>query len=390
MREKKKQQLQVLMDQAVEKQQIAGMNMMVVQNGQEVLYLESGFADRAKQKEIKRDTIFRLFSLTKPVTAAAVMLLFQRGALDLADPVSKYIPGFADQKVSVTGGLEPVWHQVTIYHLLSMTGGLTYGGNSSATEYAIGNVLEEQMVRMNTDHPMTTMELADRIGRCPLEFQPGARWKYGVSADILAAVVEKVSGMKYSEFLQKEIFEPLGMKDTGFYVPKEKLDRLAEAYEETKEGIKEFREDSLGIHMAMDVPPAYEAGGAGLVSTIDDYSRFAAMLLNQGTFNGKQILFPETVKYMTTRRLFPEQQEWFDKWWEMNGFSYGNLMRVMTDPWKAPFAAREGEYGWDGWLGCYFSNLPKENMTILMMMQKKDAGTFELTRRLRNVMLLDM
>ena len=390
MREKKKQQLQVLMDQAVEKQQIAGMNMMVVQNGQEVLYLESGFADRAKQKEIKRDTIFRLFSLTKPVTAAAVMLLFQRGALDLADPVSKYIPGFADQKVSVPGGLEPVWHQVTIYHLLSMTGGLTYGGNSSATEYAIGNVLEEQMVRMNTDHPMTTMELADRIGRCPLEFQPGARWKYGVSADILAAVVEKVSGMKYSEFLQKEIFEPLGMKDTGFYVPKEKLDRLAEAYEETKEGIKEFREDSLGIHMAMDVPPAYEAGGAGLVSTIDDYSRFAAMLLNQGTFNGKQILFPETVKYMTTSRLFPEQQEWFDKWWELNGFSYGNLMRVMTDPWKAPFAAREGEYGWDGWLGCYFANLPKENMTILMMMQKKDAGTFELTRRLRNVMLLDM
>ena len=390
MREKKKQQLQVLMDQAVEKQQIAGMNMMVVQNGQEVLYLESGFADRAKQKEIKRDTIFRLFSLTKPVTAAAVMLLFQRGALDLADPVSKYIPGFADQKVSVPGGLEPVWHQVTIYHLLSMTGGLTYGGNSSATEYAIGNVLEEQMVRMNTDHPMTTMELADRIGRCPLEFQPGARWKYGVSADILAAVVEKVSGMKYSEFLQKEIFEPLGMKDTGFYVPKEKLDRLAEAYEETKEGIKEFREDSLGIHMAMDVPPAYEAGGAGLVSTIDDYSRFAAMLLNQGTFNGKQILFPETVNYMTTRRLFPEQQEWFDKWWELNGFSYGNLMRVMTDPWKAPFAAREGEYGWDGWLGCYFANLPKENMTILMMMQKKDTGTFELTRRLRNAMLLDM
>ena len=390
MREKKKQQLQVLMDQAVEKQQIAGMNMMVVQNGQEVLYLESGFADRAKQKEIKRDTIFRLFSLTKPVTAAAVMLLFQRGALDLADPVSKYIPGFADQKVSVPGGLEPVWHQVTIYHLLSMTGGLTYGGNSSATEYAIGNVLEEQMVRMNTDHPMTTMELADRIGRCPLEFQPGARWKYGVSADILAAVVEKVSGMKYSEFLQKEIFEPLGMKDTGFYVPKEKLDRLAVAYEEKKEGIKEFREDSLGIHMAMDVPPAYEAGGAGLVSTIDDYSRFAAMLLNQGTFNGKQILFPETVNYMTTRRLFPEQQEWFDKWWELNGFSYGNLMRVMTDPWKAPFAAREGEYGWDGWLGCYFANLPKENMTILMMMQKKDTGTFELTRRLRNAMLLDM
>ena len=390
MREETKKQLWQIMNQAVENNQIAGMNMMVVKDGQEEVYLECGYADKAAEKKLKRDTIFRLFSMTKPVTAAAAMLLFERGVIDLADPVSKYIPGFADQMVSVPGGLAPVWHNVTVYHLLSMTGGLTYGGNSSAAEYAAGNVFEEVHKRLDTEHPVTTLEFADRIGKCPLEFQPGERWKYGVSADILAAVVEKASGLKYGEFLKKEFFEPLGMKDTGFFVPGEKLDRLAVTYEQTDGEIKEYRENSLGIRFAMDVPPAYEAGGAGLVSTIDDYSRFAVMLLNKGNFHGKQILKPGTVEYMTSHRLTGCQQDWFDKWWEMNGYSYGNLMRVMTDSWKAPFAASEGEYGWDGWLGCYFANLPKENMTILMMMQKKDAGTFDLTRKLRNVMLLGM
>ncbi len=388
MREETKKQLQMIMNQAVENHQIAGMNLMIVKDNQEELYLECGYADKANGKKIKRDTIFRLFSMTKPVTAAAAMILFERGLIDLADPVSKYIPGFADQMVSVPGGLTPAWHSVTIYHLLSMTSGLSYGGNSSATEYSIGNVFEEVHARLYTDDPVTTLEFADKIGGCPLEFQPGECWKYGVSADILAAVVEKASGMKYGEFLRKELFQPLGMKDTGFYVPKEKLDRLAVAYEQTTGEMKEFHENSLGIRLSMDVPPAYEAGGAGLVSTLDDYSRFAAMLLNNGNYQGRQILQPAAVEYMTTRRLVPCQQEGFDKWLEMNGFSYGNLMRVMTDPWKAPFAASEGEYGWDGLLGCYFANLPKENMTILMMMQKKDAGTFDLTRKLRNVLLL--
>ena len=390
MRKEIKKQLQMIMDQAVKDNQIAGMNMMVIKDGQEEAYLQCGYADKANGKMIERDTIFRLFSMTKPITAAAAMILFERGVIDLADPVSRYIPGFADQMVSVPGGLVPVWHNVTVYHLLSMTSGLTYGGNSSVAEFAVGNVIEEIHARLNTEHPMTTLEFADKIGRCPLEFQPGERWKYGVSADILAAVVEKASGMKYGEFLKKELFMPLGMKDTDFYVPSEKLDRLAMTYEQTAGEMKEFRDNSLGIRLSMDVPPAYEAGGAGLVSTIEDYSRFAAMLINKGSFQGRQILKPASVEYMTNHKLIPCQQEWFDKWWEMNGYSYGNLMRVMTDPWKAPFACCEGEYGWDGWLGCYFANIPKENMTILMMMQKKDAGTFDLTRKLRNVLLLGM
>ena len=329
MRKEIKKQLQTIMDQAVKDNQIAGMNMMVIKDGQEEAYLQCGYADKANGKMIERDTIFRLFSMTKPITAAAAMILFERGVIDLADPVSRYIPGFADQMVSVPGGLAPVWHNVTVYHLLSMTSGLTYGGNSSAAEFAVGNVMEEIHARLNTEHPMTTLEFADKIGRCPLEFQPGERWKYGVSADILAAVVEKASGMKYGEFLKKELFVPLGMKDTDFYVPGEKLDRLAMTYEQTAGEMKEFRDNSLGIRLSMDVPPAYEAGGAGLVSTIEDYSRFAAMLINKGSFQGRQILKPASVEYMTTHKLISCQQAWFEKWWEMNGYSYGNLMRVL-------------------------------------------------------------
>ena len=388
MREETKKQLQMVMDQAVKDQKIAGMNLMVIKKSQEEVYLQTGYANIKEKKEISRDTIFRLFSMTKPVTAAAVMLLFQRGLLDLTDPVEKFIPGFQNQMVSVQDRLEPVWHPMSIWNLLSMTSGLTYGGESTVTEYATGKVFEEIEKRLYSDTPVSTLEFADMIGRCPLEFQPGTNWKYGVSADILAAVVEKVSGVSYGEFLKKELFEPLEMTDTAFYVPEEKQNRLAMAYQSTENGIMEYKEDSLGICLSMDAAPAYEAGGAGLVSTIDDYSKFTSMLLNKGNFRGKQILFPKTVEFMTTHKLTPQQQVGMDNWVEMNGFSYGNLMRVMTEPWKAGFATVPGEYGWDGWLGCYFANIPDTEMTILMMMQKKDAGTFELTRRLRNVILL--
>lgn len=154
MREETKKELQKLMDQAVRDQKIAGMNLMVIKKGQEEVYLQTGYANIKKQKPITRDTIFRLFSMTKPVTAAAAMLLFQRGLLDLTDPVEKFIPGFQNQMVSVQGRLEPVWHPVTVWNLLSMTSGLTYGGESTVTEYATGKVFEEVEGRMYGENPV--------------------------------------------------------------------------------------------------------------------------------------------------------------------------------------------------------------------------------------------
>lgn len=233
---------------------------------------------------------------------------------------------------------------------------------------------------------MTTVELAKRLGGCRLDFQPGEGWRYGTSADVLGAVVEVASGMRFGEFLEKEFFEPLEMKDTGFWVPDSKRDRLAVVYESTPNGLVEFHGNHLGICNHMDAKIAFESGGAGLVSTLEDYWRFTQMLMQKGNFAGKEILAPRTVEYLTSCHLQPQQQFMMKDWENLYGFSYGNLMRVLVDPSLTILNGSIGEYGWDGWLGPYFANMPQDDTTFLMMVQRKDSGTFTLTRKLRNAL----
>ena len=273
-----------------------------------------------------------------------------------------------------------------------MTSGLVYPDDCTDPGKAVDKVFAEACDRLDTERPMTTRELADRLARCPLAFEPGTGWRYGTSADVLGAVIEVISGKKLSEFMQDELFAPLEMKDTAFWVPAEKQSRLAKAYETVtaEDGSKSmqlYTGNNLAVRNDMAKPPAYEAGGAGLVSTLDDYMKFARMLRNGGRAGKHEILKPETVRYMCSGQLLPVRQQDFDQWIGLDGFSYGNLMRVCKNPSQAVMFAREGEYGWDGWLGMYFANFPKEDMTILMGMQKKDAGTFSLTRKLRNVVI---
>ena len=236
---------------------------------------------------------------------------------------------------------------------------------------------------------MTTRELAVRLGQGPLLFQPGSYWKYGSSADVLGAVIEAAADMPFGEYLKKSFFEPLGMKDTGFFVPEEKRERLVTAYRaDGKGGLEPYRENHLGIFNAMDRRPAFESGGAGLVSTVDDYARFAQMLLNGGELDGARVLKPRTVDYMTSGTLNGTQREAFVRNFPtMPGFDYGNLVRVMKEPGKSCTLNNVGEYGWDGWLGCYFANDPAADMTILFMMQKTDSGLTPLVRGLRNVIM---
>ena len=191
---------------------------------------------------------------------------------------------------------------------------------------------------------------------------------------------------RFGDFLKDEIFTPLGMNDTDFWVPAEKQDRLAKVYD-CREGQPSVRylDNNLGIQNDMAYRPAYEAGGAGLASTIDDYAKFTQMLLNGGTYNGVQILRPATVKFLGGHTLSAVQQAGFDNWIGLEGFSYGNLMRVLVDPTRAVTLGSKGEFGWDGWLGCYMEVVPEQNMTFLMMTQKKDAGTYTLSRKIRNI-----
>lgn len=378
--------LEDILRESVEKQEIAGGNLCVIHKGQEVYYTQAGFADISAGKKIERDSMFRLYSMSKPVTSAAVMLLVERGIVDLLDPVSKYIPTFANMKVATEQGDVALSRQVTIKDCMSMTSGLPYCYDPDDSSKDVGKVFTELDHRLYSDAPMSTMEFAEKIGRCRLAFQPGASWRYGVSADILGAVVEAASGVSFGTFLSREFFEPLGMKDTGFSVPKESMGRLTKVYEETENGLVEYHGNNLGIVNHMDTRIAFESGGAGLVSTIDDYKHFTQMLLQRGTYKGVEYLAPKTVDYMTNCRLLPQQQIAMDTWENLAGFTYGNLMRIMTDESLGVINGSLGEYGWDGWLGPYFSNMPKEDTTFLMMVQKVDAGTFTLTRKLRNAL----
>lgn len=383
------ERIQDLLNEMVESSYVAGASCMILERGKEQGYYEAGYADLSAQRAISRDTIYLMYSMTKPITAAAVMMLMEEGKLDLLDPVQKYIPGFRDQQVAESGKYVPASRPVTIKDLLSMTSGLVYGGEASIAETKMEEVFEDIKGKLLTKEAYTTLEVADKIGRNPLNFQPGEHWQYGTSADVLGAVVECVSGRQFGEFLEERIFQPLEMKDTGFYVSKDKKHRLSKVYEEVNGELREYHGNHLGIMIDMAKYPSFESGGAGLVSTIDDYAKFATMLLNEGKYEGKRILAPKTVGYMTHCRLNETQQK--DLVWEnLPGFSYGNLLRVMVDARLAVMNGSNGEYGWDGWLGPYFANDPKHQVTVLLMQQRTGTGTTSYTRRLRNIVAAAM
>jgi CubicO group peptidase (beta-lactamase class C family) len=380
-----------ILENAVAQQFVSGASLLVLKDGKEVLSCQAGYRDLEQKLPMERDSIFRLYSMSKPVTGAAVMLLLERGMIDLVDPVSKYLPGFVGQKVLENGKEVPAQREVSIHDLLSMTSGLPYGDAGSPAADRAKVVFDEIDERLYSDNPLTLNEIANRLGECPLEFQPGARWMYGTSADILGAVVEVVSGLPFAEFLEKELFAPLGMSDTGFYVPEEKQNRLVKVYRKEADGLVEEKTNHLGIRYDMKVLPAFASGGAGLVSTLEDYSKFASMLLGGGELNGVRVLKPKTVEYFTAGSLTPWQMESFWRAWDrMTGFSYGNLMRVLKDPGSAQFVSTAGEYGWDGWLGCVFGNDPKNKLTFLFGMQRPDSGTTWLARQLRNLVTTEL
>lgn len=375
-----------LLNESVAIGQIAGGNLCVLHEGKEIYYAESGYADIVGQRKISKDSIFRLYSMTKPVTSAAIMLLMERGIIDLLDPIDKYIHSFENMKVATPSGDVPANRKVTIKDCLSMTSGLTYNCDPDPASKDAAIVFDELDKRLYSDNPMTTLEAASKLGEGRLAFHPGENWRYGVSADILGAVVETASDMTFGEFLKKEFFDPLGMVDTGFRIEPSKRDRLVKVYEKTADGLIEYHGNHLGVCNHMDADIKFESGGAGLISTIADYKNFAQMLLNSGTYEGKRYLANATVNYMTSSRLYPFQQGGMMGWESLAGYSYGNLMRILTDPSLAIINGSMGEYGWDGWLGPYFSNMPNDDVTFLMMVQLKDAGTFNLTRKLRNVL----
>ncbi len=369
---------------AVENGECAGANVLLRRGGREVLYAQAGMADIESCRPIGRDSIFRLYSQSKPITAAAVMLLAERGLIDLMDGVDKFLPGFrsptvVDDKGCITGAYRAPW----IIELLGMTGGLSYPGEDPAGQYA-ARVFEEAHEAIREGGGIPTVALCNRLGEQPLAFQPGTHWRYSTCADILGAVVEVVSGMRFGDFLRREIFEPLCMADTGFFVPADKMDRFVTCYERGEKGLAPW----LGMNLACGVydrDPAFESGGAGLVSTLEDYSHFADMMMNGGEWQGRRILSPASVKFLTEPQLSDVPRR--DLWDSLGGYSYGKLCRICVDPGQVAGLALPGEYGWDGWLGSYYCNFPTAGLTLLSMQNTTNTGTSAMVRKVRNAVL---
>lgn len=376
------ERIAAIINQEIEAGEIAGANIMVLHKGKEIFFDCYGYADKENKFPVKRDTIFRLFSMSKPITAVATMILVERGEIDVRDAVSKYIPAFAGQKVWCDGREVPAERDITVWDCLNMTTGIPYPDLSFESGRQMDELFKELIARRENGEVVTTMDYVNRIAQIPLAFQPGERWMYGLSADILGAVIEAVSGKKYSKFLQDEIFLPLGMKDTGFYVPADKEWRFAKNYDMVNGELVPFTRSHLGEYYKQDV--AFESGGAGMVSTIEDYSHFTQMLVNGGTYNGVRILGRKTIAYMAQNHLRPEQMGALN--WDSNlGCGYGCLMRVLINQSAAGTNGSLGEFGWDGWTGNYMTVDPSEELTILYFIQRCGAGFTPAMRKLRSV-----
>ena len=377
-------QVDSILSAAVRENQCAGMTVLVRRNGEDVLYAQAGLADIEAQKPISDDSIFRLYSQSKPVTAAATMILVERGLIDLMDGVDKYLPGFRSPKVvDAQGNITPAYRAPWIMELLGMTAGLSYPGEDPAGQYA-ARVFEDAHAQILAGGGIPTVEFMNRLGEQPLAFQPGTHWRYSTCADVLGAVIEVVSGKRFGDFLREELFEPLGMVDTAFWVPESRRERFVTCYKRTPEGLTPWLDQNLACGV-YDRDPAFESGGAGLVSTLEDYSHFADMLLNKGEYQGKRILSPASVEFMTAPQLNDAVRR--DLWDSLDGYNYGKLMRICDEPERMAGLAVRGEYGWDGWLGSYFCNMPDQGITILSMQNTTDCGTSPYVRRVRNAVL---
>lgn len=321
----------------------------------------------------KRDTIYRLFSMSKPVCAVAAWILIEQGELDMDDPVSKYLPEFKDIRRYTDNfdKIVPVQKELKVKHLLHMTAGLTYN-DEDKPGVNMGKIFDKIHAGIQQGKQITTREAVKMIASSPLAFEPGKQWRYGVCADVMGAVIEVVSGKTLCEFYREKIFEPLGMHDTGFYVPKEKQNRFAPLFQQViKNGECRLVYDAeyhLGLGDFLS-PPTFESAGAGLVSTYEDFMRFAKMLANGGERKGVRILKQETVEEFAKNQL-SEQQLKTMCFEHLKGYGYGNYMRVCMDEKRADrVPAPKGSFGWDGWCGPFISVNTEKNEAVVYMLQ---------------------
>ena len=364
----------------IDDKRIAGAVTLVMRHGQVVWFRAQGMSDREAGKPMRTDSIFRICSMTKPITSIAAMILYEEGKIMLDDPISNYLPEFKDPKVlmKTPSGVPytiPATRKITIRDLLRHTSGLTYQWNSD-----LGPMYKEANVAHGLlPYDGTIGDSVKRLAALPLLFNPGDRWEYSLSVDVLGRLVEVVSGMPLDEFFRTRIFEPLGMKDSSFFPPDNKVDRLATAYTYYPDkGLNRFPDTPItegSFSYSADYPihglKQLFSGGAGLTSTVPDYARFCQMMLNGGKLGSVRILSLKSAELMTHDQLgkiSPEQ-----------GFGLG----FGIDGVKSPLSelGTPGEYNWGGFFYTAFSVDPKEDMIVIFMGQLHPTGDLPLDRQ---------
>jgi CubicO group peptidase (beta-lactamase class C family) len=344
---------------------IAGQVVLVLRNGRIVFSATNGMRNREAGLPMTEDTLFRIASQTKAIVSTGIMILHERGDLDISHPLSRYIPEWSDMQVAVADDsgsydLEPARRPITIRNLLTHTGGMSYGSGPAASEWQAAGFQGWYFA----DKTVPIGESIAEMGSLPLDEHPGERWIYGYNTDILGAVIEKASGMNLADFLQQEIFDPLEMDDTQFFVDDAEASRLAVVYRPDGNGGIEAIPETNGMNsqgLYIDGPNVSYSGGAGLSSTANNYARFLQMMLNGGQLDGTRILSPKTVELMTTNHLgdIPFQA----------GVGFGLGFSVVTDLGARGSLGSIGEYGWGGAYHSTYWVDPEEELVVVYLTQ---------------------
>jgi CubicO group peptidase (beta-lactamase class C family) len=359
------------LDPYVAKGQLAGFVTILMKDGKPVATTVRGYADIATQRPLTKENIFRIFSMTKPVTGAALMILHDRGKWKFSDPIAKFLPELADlrvyRSVDAAGNLvsEPAGVQPTMGQLVTHTAGFIYGFGATPVDQAYQKHIP---LLPTTDDPSTYLA---GLAKIPLAYEPGTQWQYSISMDLEGIIIARLSGKSLQAFMKTEIFGPLGMVDTDFVVPPEKRDRFVTLYDMQAGKLTPITSGPFAGSYADK--PVMASGGGGLVSTASDYARFASMLLNGGSLSGRRILSKRATKMMMTSHLPPAlitggygigiQQI-------RPGYEFGVNGAVVTDPAKAKVAMGKGSYSWDGAAGTWFWVDPANKIVFVGMIQR--------------------
>jgi len=370
----------------VSKGKIAGCQTLVARHGQVAYFKSLGYADLAQQAPMADDTIFRIYSMTKPITSIALMGLWEQGYFQLSDPISRFLPGWEEMTVYVAGEHDametrPAARPITFRHVLSHTAGLSYGFSNHPVDRAYGGAA---VIRGNGE---TLAGFVEKLGKLPLMYDPGDRWMYSYATDVCGFLVETISGVPFDRYLRETIFEPLGMVDTSFWVEPEKLPRLAANYMRGPDKSLNLIDDPANSSYAKE--PTFFSGGGGLVSTTADYLRFAEALRRGGELDGERIIGPRTLQMMTRNHLpngnhlaasaiglFSETK------YEGIGFGLGF---ASTLDGVAAGIPSEGEFYWGGAASTYFWVDPKEDLVAIFMTQLMPSTTFDFRGQLKDI-----